>query len=191
MTADGRAARNRTNAQKSTGPKTTAGKAAVAQNARRHGVTARPDPASVASWLRVILDDPDLTPADLLAEDDRMRRALSLAEAEVKFCEALASLDRFENGDEVRSEITGAFQGFVKTITKELAEPRTTKRRYRAGLSLLNRLGKVISTETTPDGKRHRLLRRYLREARAQRRKAFQAWLACLREETQEIQEAA
>ncbi len=189
MTADGRAARNRTNAQKSTGPKTAAGKAIVAQNARR--LTAKPDPASVAAWVRVILDDPDLTPADLLAEDDRMRRALSLAAAEVKVCEALASLDRFERGDAPPSEITLEFKKLVKTIAKELAEPRTTKRRYRSGLSLLNRLGKVIWTETAPDGNRHRLLRRYLREARAQRRKAFQAWLACLREETQEIQEAA
>jgi hypothetical protein len=190
MTADGRAARNRTNAQKSTGPKTPAGKAAVAQNARRHGVTAKPDPASVAAWVRVILDDPDLTPAELLAEDDRMRRALSLAAAEVKFCEALASLDRFERGGEVPSEMTGEFQGFKQTIAEELAEPETTKREYRAGLSSLHRPGKVNSTETAPDGNQHRLLRRYLREARAQRRKAFQAWLACL-EETQEIQEAA
>ncbi len=132
MTANGKAARNRTNAQKSTGPKTVAGKAAVAQNARRHGVTAKPDPASVAVWVRVILNDPDLTPADLLAEDYRMRRALSLAAAEVKVCKAMAACD----------------------------------------------------------GNQHRLLRRYLREAQAQRRRSFQAWLACL-EETQEIQEVA
>ncbi len=190
MTADGRAARNRTNAQKSTGPKTAAGKATVAQNARRHGVTAKPDPASVAAWVRVILDDPDLTPADLLAEDDRMRRALSLAAAEVKFWEALASLDRFERGDAVPSEIAREYQGFQQTIAEDLAEPGTTEREYRAGLSFLKRLGKVISNETVPDGNRHRLLRRYLREARAQRRRAFQAWLAYLRE-TQEIQEAA
>lgn len=189
MTADGRAARNRTNAQKCIGPKTPAGKAAVAQNVRRHGVTAKPDPASVAAWLRVILNDPGLTPADLLAEDDRMRRALSLAAAEVKVCAALASLDRFERGDEAESDITHEFQGFEQTIAEKLAEPGMTKREYRSGLSLLKRLGEMIWTETEPDGNRHRLLRRYLREARARRRRVFQAWLACL-EETQEIQEA-
>ena len=84
MTREEIAARNRANAQKSTGPKTSAGKAAVAQNARRHGATAKPDPASVAAWLRVILDDPDLTPAAFLAEDDRLQRALALAEAEAR-----------------------------------------------------------------------------------------------------------
>ena len=66
-----------------------------------------------------------------------------------------------------------------------------TKRRYRAGLSLLKRLENEISNETVLEGKRHRLLMRYLREARSQRRKAFQAWLACLREETREVRKAA
>lgn len=191
MTADGRAARNRANAQKSTGPRTAAGKATMAQNARRHGVTAKPDPASVAAWLRVILNDPDLRPADFFAEDDRMRRALALAEAEVKVCEALASLDRFERGDETPSEITRQFQKYAETIAGELVDPGTTMRQYRTGLSLLMRIGRVISTETAPDGKRHRLLRRYLREARARRRRAFQAWLACLGEETREVRKAA
>ena len=44
MTREDIAARNRANAQTSTGPKTARGKAAVAGNARRHGATARPDP---------------------------------------------------------------------------------------------------------------------------------------------------
>lgn len=191
MTTDARAARNRTNAQKSTGPRTAAGKASVAQNARRHGVTAKPNPASVAAWLRVILDDPNLTPADFLAEGDRMRLALALAEAEVKVCAARASLDRFERGDEPTSELTRDFQGGVEAINDELAQPGMTAHRYRAGLSLLKRLGRLISAETAPGAKRHRLFRRYLREARAQRKRAFQAWLTYLEEDPKEIWKAA
>lgn len=38
---------------------------------------------------------------------------------------------------------------------------------------------------------RHKLLKRYAREAKSQRRRAFQAWLACLGEDTKEVQEAA
>ena len=191
MTSQGMSARNRANAQKSTGPRTAAGRATVAQNARSHGATAKPDPASIAPWLRVILDDPDLRPADLFAEDDHTLRALALAEAEVKVSAAMTSLDRFERGDDPPSEVTREFQEFVESITGELVEEAMTKRRYRAGLSLLKRLENEISNETVLEGKRHRLLMRYLREARSQRRKAFQAWLACLREETREVRKAA
>ena len=191
MTSQGIAARNRANAQKSTGPRTAAGKATSAQNARSHGATAKPDPASIAPWLRVILNDPDLRLADLFAEDDHTLRALALAEAEVKVSAALTSLDRFERGEDPPSEVTREFQEFVESITGELVEEAMTKRRYRAGLSLLKRLENEISNETVLEGKRHRLLMRYLREARSQRRKAFQAWLACLREETREVRKAA
>ena len=66
MSSDPITARNRANAQKSTGPKTAEGKAIVAGNARQHGATARPDPGSVAAWLAIILDRPEITPGDLL-----------------------------------------------------------------------------------------------------------------------------
>jgi len=191
MTSQGISARNRANATKSTGPRTAAGKATSAQNARRHGATAKPDPASIAPWLRVILDDPDLRPADLFAEDDRTLRALALAEAEVKVSAALASLERFERGEESPSDDTREFRQCVASITDELEDEDMTKAHYRTGLFLRNRLGRLIAQETEHDGNRHRLLRRYLREAQAQRGRAFQAWLACLREETRGVRKAA
>ena len=62
VTADDIVRRNRANAAKSTGPRTRAGKAIVAQNARRHGATAKLDPDQVRLWLKVILAAPDLGP---------------------------------------------------------------------------------------------------------------------------------
>ena len=191
MTPQGIAARNRANARKSTGPRTAAGKATSAQNARRHGATAKPDPAATAPWLRVILDDPDLRAADLFAEDDRTRRALALAEAEVKVCAARSSLARFERGEEPPSQDTREFRQCIASMTDELEDEDMTKAHYRTGLSLRNRLGRMIAQETEHDGKRHRLLRRYLREAQAQRRRAFQAWLAFLEKETDDMPKAA
>lgn len=191
MTSQGISARNRANARKSTGPRTAAGKATSAQNARSHGATAKPDPASIAPWLRVILDDPDLRLADLFAEDDRTLRALALAEAEVKVCAAQSSVARFERGEEPPSDDTREFRQCVASMTDELEDKDMTKAHYRTGLSLRNRLGRMIAQETEHDGRRHKLLRRYLREAQAQRRRAFQAWLALLEKETDDMPKAA
>lgn len=98
MTRDEIAARNRANAAKSTGPKTEQGKAVVAGNARRHGATARPDPAAVATWLRIILDDPDITAEAFVPTDARGYRALMLAQAEVQLVTATNALRAYEAG---------------------------------------------------------------------------------------------
>ena len=79
MSSDGITRRNKVNAQRSTGPKSERGKAVVAQNARRHGVTSKPDPTTVAAWLRIILDKRDLVPGDLMRDDRRTTWALALA----------------------------------------------------------------------------------------------------------------
>ena len=50
----------------------------------------------------------------------------------------------------------------------------------RTGLSLLRRIEKDIIADTAHGSPRHRLLRRYLREAGGHHKRAFQAWLACL-----------
>lgn len=63
-----------------------------------------------------------------------------------------------------------------------LAEMPMTARHRRMGLSLITRLQTAKIREMAQYGARHRLLTRYFQEARAQRRKAFQDWLACLRD---------
>ena len=65
------ARRNRGNAQKSNGPRTSGGMAAAAQNARRQGATARPVPHNVATWMRIILDAPHCEGADMMPQDER------------------------------------------------------------------------------------------------------------------------
>ena len=172
--------RNRSNARKSTGPGSARGKAVVSQNARRHGVTSKPDPTSVAAWLRIILDRPDLAPGDLLRDDKRISSALALAEAEVRFYTARAALDAFERGEARPSDGIEDPWKLAGTIIDALLEDETMAKDRRFGSSLLRRVAKATADDTARAGKRHRLLRRYLREARGNRKRAFEAWLTCL-----------
>ena len=183
MTTPSLTARNRANAQKSTGPQTATGKTRVAQNARQHGATSKPDTSSVIAWLRIILDDPDLLHSDVLLQDEGMRRALALADAEVRAGLAQASLDQFESGAGPAPEVTEKLQSLHNAIADELAQGDTTNRQVQSGLSLLTQLSKDSLPDKELGGQRHLLLQRYLREAQAKRRRAFRLWLDYLEQE--------
>ncbi len=180
MTPDQITARNRANAQKSTGPRTVRGKAIVSQNAHRHGATSKPDPTSVAAWLRIILDAPDLEPGEVLKDGRRTPGALALAEAEVRVCSTRAALEEFERGDAPRSDFVQHLQNDANLISEALKEGSTSAKRYRSGLALLRRIEKLTEADTALGGKRHRLLKRYAREARGHHKRAFRSWLVCL-----------
>ena len=87
MTTERQRAANRTNAKKSSGPKSSAGRNRSSQNARRHGLTAPPPWDDVAKWYRTILDNPGATP-DPMARGAPLRAAFSLAEAEARLEQA-------------------------------------------------------------------------------------------------------
>jgi hypothetical protein len=175
--------RNRANAAKSTGPRSAVGKAAVAQNARRHGATAQPDPERVATWARIILDTPDFGPNEFLADDALTRSALALAVAEARFAEASRALEEFETGTAPPSDEEDSIEEQITEFRPMLVEMPMSARDQRKGLSLIADLQKARFRETAQGGKRHRLLKRYFREARAQRRRAFQDWLACIQDQ--------
>jgi len=75
--------RSKKKKRESTGPRTSVGKEISSQNARHHGLTARPDVGSVRQWFGIILNKPDAK----LQLDDVLTLAeicaLSLARAEV------------------------------------------------------------------------------------------------------------
>lgn len=170
--------RNRANAQKSTRPRSAEGKAVVAANPLRHGVTARPDPESVATWLAIILDEPDITPANLLPQDDFSYCALALAEAETRLVMAYRALTDFEaQGANLTGRDCPDHAKFLGSIETWGPQHGLKKRNMRniAHLSYSFELRRVEQIRL--GGKRHELLKRYLSEARSKRRKAFAAWL--------------
>lgn len=172
--------RNRANAAQSTGPRSNTGKAVAAQNARRHGATAQPDPERVATWARIILGAQEFGPNESLADDVRTRSALALAGAEARLAEATRALEDFEAGTAPPSDEEEDLTDQITEFRAMLDEMPMSARDRRTGLSLISRLQKAQIRETTPGGQRHRLLERYFREARAQRRRAFQDWLICI-----------
>ncbi len=92
------AARNRSNARNSTGPKTALGKASVARNALRHGATSAPDSASVADWLKIILNTPEISHEHFTPDGENGRLALELARAEAVLCRSEHAMTDFERG---------------------------------------------------------------------------------------------
>ena len=180
MTADDIVRRNRANAAKSTGPRTRAGKAVVAQNARRHGATAKLDPDRVHLWLKIILAAPDLDreAANTSVDEERRVLALALAEAEARFGLAAQALRDFVAGELARPgviEVVWGDPGMMRDRTSEDgpgAEDRSGKQDpgdHRA---------RALDKDRQPGGRLHRLLQRYLDEAQRRRAKALSAWLS-------------
>lgn len=176
MSADQFTRRNRANAKKSTGPRTARGKARVAGNARKHGATAQPDRQRVATWLAIILDQPEISGQDFTPTDDRGYRALALAQAEARLNAAEQALrDLVQQHPAISPREERSFDDFAAEVLGDLAH--TVHKHARVAAVLKSAYAIQLSTLAKEGRERHRLLRRYLAEARSRRRKAFAAWL--------------
>ena len=188
MSSDNISRRNRANARKSTGPKTREGKAKVAGNALKHGATAQPDPESVATWLAIILDRPEVKPEDLIPQDDVAFRALTLAKAEAKLVLAEFVLQIFGSGATRREgpDYLPDPRQFLGEVFPDADLDAAPKRLLR---TVTNRLYND-SIQPVPvavhGGKQHKLRQRYVAESRSKRRKALAAWLE-IRHRTPEL----
>jgi len=87
-----------------------------------------------------------------------------------------AALREFEAGVEEPSETLQELRRCKEWVAHELRQDSVTGREKLSGLALLARIAQFERDETVELGRRHRLLRRYVREARSERCKVFSAW---------------
>lgn len=156
MTSTAKSEANRKNAQRSTGPKTPAGKAIAAQNARSHGLTAETnvldteDPAAFAAWTESV--EADLVPVGSL-EDALVDRISGLAWRLRRVGSVEASLFRHQ-----------VFQAQARRYREQAAALEVKNGLDHWDKEMLQRLG---ATVTDPD--QHRQLLAQAAEADARR----------------------
>ena len=168
-----------------TGPVTEAGKTASSQNARKHGLNAPPDVALVSQWFNVILNKHENDFEEPNASDPLREAALRLAIAEARYHRALHKVDTHEREPgsaqqlamKLRQEIRDVLDDMPKKIADGPPDPHA--------LAYANFAVKQLEELFTQISNERRLYKRYLGEARAQRKKALRAWCAFNRYENQ------
>ena len=169
--------------RRATGPITAEGKAVSSQNARRHGLSAEPDGDLVAAWFNAILDHGQDAYEEPNASDPRREVALRLAIAEACYHRALHKVDTHDRepnsaqqvANKLHADVRLVLDGMPRKISEGPADPFDLEY-AEFGLRQLERLMVEV-------GRERRLYRRYLGEARAQRKKALQAWCAFNRDD--------
>ena len=169
--------------RRATGPVTEAGKAVSSQNARRHGLNAPPEEYLVTAWFNLILNNGEDALEEPNASDTRREAAMRLAIAEARYHRALHKVDTHDRepnsaqqvANKLHADIDNVLDGMPKSYSEGPPDPLELQYVNFAIKQLEMLLGEV--------GRERRLYRRYLGEARAQRRKALRAWCAFNRHE--------
>ena len=167
--------------RRATGPRTPLGKAVSSQNARRHGLTAEPPAGLVEAWYNIILDNDPCAPEaphsdDAASNDPRRNAALRLAIAEACYHRALHALEAHPREPGSAQVRMAEFQVAMHAHLDELVASRPNGRPQLEELEYASSALRRFEGMANAVAHEHNLYKRYVGEARAQRRKALRAW---------------
>ena len=169
--------------RRATGPITAEGKAVSSQNARRHGLNAPPDEGLVTTWFNLVLDNGEGAYEKPNPDDPRRAVALRLAIAEARYHRALHKVDTHDTEPNSAQQVANKLHADVRFILDGLPESVADGPVDPFDLEYAEFGLRQVEKLLVEVGRERRLYRRYLGEARAQRRKALQAWCAFNRDE--------
>ena len=164
--------------RRATGPITAKGKAVSSQNARRHGLNAPPDEGLVTTWFNLVLDNGEGAYEKPNPDDPRRAVALRLAIAEARYHRALHKVDTHDTEPNSAQQVANKLHADVRFILDGLPESVADGPVDPFDLEYAEFGLRQVEKLLVEVGRERRLYRRYLGEARAQRRKALQAWCA-------------
>ena len=164
--------------RRATGPVTAAGKAISAQNARRHGLSAEPAADLVRAWFNVILDNSGETYEEPDADTPRRELALRLAISEARYHRALDKLQTHAQAQNSAQARADEFYDIMRQEIASLVDEGLNGRPNLAALDYASSALRHLEHLSRDVGRERRLYRRYLGEARSQRRRALRAWCA-------------
>jgi len=169
--------------RRATGPITAEGKAVSSQNARRHGLNAPPDEGLVTTWFNLVLDNGEGAYEKPNPDDPRCAVALRLAIAEARYHRALHKVDTHDTEPNSAQQVANKLHADVRFILDGLPESVADGPVDPFDLEYAEFGLRQVEKLLVEVGRERRLYRCYLGEARAQRRKAPQAWCAFNRDE--------
>lgn len=163
----------------STGPKSAAGQARASRNARRHGLTARPNPGEIDKWMRIITDQ-EVGLSD--PQDPEWPVLLRLAEAEAHLERVRAYQIQLLAEDQAGPILPNKFLGDMSArasmrLLEHQERRHLSREEVRNAKQIVDMFRRHFQKTIRDARDLRRRVQRYRAQAEVRREKALRAWI--------------